>query len=287
MKKKTIACALIALSIVLAFSACGKLGGSKGAAKPSPKSAAVQILDEAQKKIGSNEKFPDYKQAAVTSKTSQETLGLSAKQFDKYVSEAVTHSPSGDVSASQITLAKCKTEKSAGETKKLIARNFNTGKWTNAKPEQGIVVDSGKYVLLFAGTKAQASAIQDGFKSILKGKIGKADVFYKSDAKNAAGDQSKTSDPAVEDSKSKSRSKTSDSAVNDSKAKDQSKGTDSTKAKDKQKNETQQKDKPKKENGNSKSKSKTDTSKPNDSKSKNASKGSAGKEATRTAIRTR
>jgi hypothetical protein len=272
MKKKFITCALIALSIVLAFSACGKIGGSKGSAKSSPKSAAAQILDEAQKKIGNNEKFPDYKQTAVTSKTSQETLGLSAKQFDKYVSEAVTQTPSGNAAASQISLAKCKSEKSAAETKKLIARNFNTNKWANAKPEQGMVVDSGKYVLLFAGTKAQASAIQDGFKSILKGKIGKANVFYKSDGKNAADDKSKTSDSATKDSKSKDKSKTSDSATKDSKSKDQSKSankgkpksTGDTKAKAKDKTDTKQKD-----------------------KSKNNNKGPNGKETTRAAVSTR
>ena len=121
--------------------------------------------------------------AAVSAEESQNTIGLSEADFNKYVASAAHSLAAIGTFAHQIILIQGVDNKAAAQIKNLVSSDdgYNPKKWVCVYPDKGIVVDSGSYVLLVAASDEVADAAVEVFKNIA-GSIGEVITFW-----NAAG----------------------------------------------------------------------------------------------------
>ena len=122
---------------------------------------------------------------AVTADISQNTLGISEADFNKYVTAASNSTAAIGTFAHQIAVIEAKDTDSAAAIKKLIAHTpdnpddggYNPMKWICVWPEQCLVVESGNYVLLMACAKSVAEAGVTAFQAAA-GEIGEVNTFF-------------------------------------------------------------------------------------------------------------
>jgi hypothetical protein len=183
-KTRTIfAAALVCALFVCTLASC-KAGGSGGSGEAKDalsgdtKSVGEQVISGAKEDQG-GASFPEYLDNAVTPESSKGMLGLEPEAFSGRVSEATAFTAAINAIAGEIAVVKCASAGDAAEVKKLIAEGFDPAKWICARPEQCFVIDSGSYVLLFAGSAEQAGKIQASFDKLANGQVGEANVFFK------------------------------------------------------------------------------------------------------------
>jgi len=117
----------------------------------------------------------------ITADVSQNAIGLSAENFDKYVVSASDSLAAIGTSAHQIVLIEAKDASSAEQIKKLLASDggYDVHKWICVLPEKAVVVESENYVMLAASYSQVVDVAIDCFKAAA-GEIGDVDVLFES-----------------------------------------------------------------------------------------------------------
>ena len=115
----------------------------------------------------------------VTSDMSQNTVGLSEADFNKYVVDSAYNMAAIGTFAHQLIVLKAVDAKAAGEINKLVSSDngYDAKKWVCVFPDKAAVVDAGEYVLIAAASTAVVDAAVDAFKSIM-GSIGDVNTFW-------------------------------------------------------------------------------------------------------------
>lgn len=114
----------------------------------------------------------------ITAETCESYLGLTAQQFEDYVTEAFANSAAISSVASLTAVIQCKSADDAKTVKGLIAAGFDTSRWVCVFPQQCFVVEFGEYVLLSAGTIEAAQALELAVADYAGDTAGETDVFY-------------------------------------------------------------------------------------------------------------
>ena len=99
---------------------------------------------------------------------SQNAVGLSQADIDRYVTEIAQSMAMIGTFAHQIVVYQCNDANAASQVKSLISSNggYDSQKWICVFPEKTVAVDSGSYVLLVASYRAVADAALDVFGAI-------------------------------------------------------------------------------------------------------------------------
>ena len=181
-----IATLLLCLLALGTLAACGGSGGgsSSSASKLSGKPEAILdgILEAARSALPEESPMPMSFTAEVSGETSQNQLGLSAADFDKYVSSASVATALIATFAHEISIVEAKDAAAATEVKKLIAGDggYDSRKWICVFPEESCVVESGKYVLLAVSRADVVAAVLDAFTEAA-GSTGEPHTFFNFD----------------------------------------------------------------------------------------------------------
>ena len=187
--KKQIAFLLLVL-IVCALSACGggSAGGKASNLQGSPADVLAKIIEDAAKSLPADRPMPMCFDAEVNGDTSQNALGLSSADFDKYVSSATVSTAAIATFAHQVCLIQAKDASSAAEVKKRIAGDggFDSRKWICVFPEESSVIESGSYVLLAASRADVVEAVVAAFTEAA-GTVGERETFFTSDSAGEGG----------------------------------------------------------------------------------------------------
>ena len=182
-----IAVMLLCLLALSTLAACG--GGSGGGSSASasklsgtPEEILDGILEAARAALPEEAPMPMSFTAEVSGETSQNQLGLSAADFDKYVSSASVATALIATFAHEISIVEAKDAAAATEVKKLIAGDggYDSRKWICVFPEESCVVESGKYVLLAVSRADVVEAVLEAFANAA-GSTGEANTFFNFD----------------------------------------------------------------------------------------------------------
>ena len=121
--------------------------------------------------------------AAVTAEESQNTIGLSEADFNKYVAEAAQSFAAIGTFAHQIIMIKGVDESAAVQIKKLVSSDggYDPKKWVCVYPEEAVAVDAGVYVLIAAAKRDVVDAAVDLFIGTA-GSSGEAITFWNASA---------------------------------------------------------------------------------------------------------
>jgi hypothetical protein len=116
---------------------------------------------------------------AVSAAESQNTIGLSESDFNKYVAAAAQSLAAIGTFAHQIIVIQGVDDKAAGQIKSLVSGDggYDPKKWVCVYPEKAVAVESGSYVLLVAAKNDVADAAVEIFRETA-GSIGEANVFW-------------------------------------------------------------------------------------------------------------
>lgn len=180
--KKTIGTFILTLLLCgLLFAGCSGNDGSPGQEESLTGSSSEilqQIIDAAAETLGEDNPMPQTFTDSITSENTEGMLGLSAEEFDNFVSEATAATGALITNAFEIAVVKCKDPSAASEAKSIISSTFNSGKWICVFPEQSLVMDAGSYILLAVGATAETTALSAAFNELSGGKASEADIFY-------------------------------------------------------------------------------------------------------------
>ena len=146
------------------------------------------ILENARAALGEDAVMPMTFNDQITPDNCAGTLGITVEQFSEYMPESYAAKAAIGTFAFEVALVKCADGKSASEMKKLLADNYDHGKWICVLPEQCFVVESGNFVLLGAVADDFADAILDGFSFEFDGNIGSVNKFYERGDDQPSGD---------------------------------------------------------------------------------------------------
>ena len=115
----------------------------------------------------------------VEAEMSQNTIGLSEADFEKYVADCAYTMAAIGTFAHQMIVIQAKDAGAAGEIKKLVSgdNGYDAKKWICVFPEKAIAVDSGAYVLIVASYAEVADAAVEAFKAAA-GSIGEVNMFW-------------------------------------------------------------------------------------------------------------
>ncbi|MDR0492012.1 MAG: hypothetical protein LBH28_12290 [Oscillospiraceae bacterium] len=118
---------------------------------------------------------------AVAAEVSQNTIGLSEADFNKYVAAAAQSMAAIGTFAHQIIIIQGVDDKAAVQIKNLVSGSsgYDPKKWICVFPEKAIVVESGSYVLLVASYGEVADAAVEAFRKTA-GNIGEVNTFWES-----------------------------------------------------------------------------------------------------------
>jgi hypothetical protein len=180
------------LSLAFALAACGGGGANGGGAASkldgAPEDILNQIIEEAGKALTDERPMPMSYVSEVTAETSQNAIGLSAADFDKYVTSASVATALIGSFAHEISLIQAKDAASVADIKKLITSDggYNSMKWICVSPEQSCVIESGRYVLLAASRVDVVDAVVAAFTEAA-GSVGERDIFFTSEKGAAEG----------------------------------------------------------------------------------------------------
>jgi hypothetical protein len=169
--------------MAFALTACG--GGSGGAAAPAtnlqgpPGEILEKVLTEAVSALPADKPAPMTFTTEVTAETSQNQIGLSGADFDKYVESASVATAVIGTFPHEIGMIEAKDAASAAEVKKLIAGDGgdDSNKWICVFPERSYVVESGHYVLLAVSRADVVEAVLAAFTEEA-GNVGEVDEFF-------------------------------------------------------------------------------------------------------------
>lgn len=170
------------------------VSGTSGAAGPasnlagSPEEILNQILEETNKAMPEDKPVPKSFTSAVTAETSQNQIGLSGNDFEKYVTSASVATAMITTFPHEIGVIETKDAASAAEVKKLIASEggYDSNKWICVTPEISCVVESGNYLLLAVSRADIVAAVVAAFTGVA-GSVGEPDEFFTSDRASESG----------------------------------------------------------------------------------------------------
>ena len=177
----------IALLTLIAASACGG-GAAASKLQGPPGEILAGVIEEAGKAMPADRPMPMCFDMEATAETSQYTLGLSADDFEKYVSSATVYTAAIATFAHEIALIQAKDASAAAEVKKRIAGEggFDSRKWICVFPEESCAIDSGAYVLLVSSRADVAEALVAAFTEAA-GSTGERNTFFTSEGAAAEG----------------------------------------------------------------------------------------------------
>ena len=180
-----------AILILCFLAACGAGGGAPGATtnlEGAPEDLLKQILAEATASFDDDRSMPMVFYAEVTAENSQNQIGLSGADFDKYVTSASVATAAIATFAHEAALIRAKDAASAAEIKKLIAADggYDSRKWICVMPEKSCVIESGNYVLLAVSRAEVVDAIVAAFTDAA-GNVGEPNEFFTFDGEQPEG----------------------------------------------------------------------------------------------------
>lgn len=119
---------------------------------------------------------------------SQNTIGLSEDDFNKYVKDSAYTMAAIGTFPHQIILVQAVDEKAAGEIKKIVTgdNGYDAKKWICVFPERAVAVESGVYLLIVVSKEIVTDAAVEAFRNNA-GSIGEADTFWEFTGEAAAG----------------------------------------------------------------------------------------------------
>ena len=173
--------AIIIIVVTIMLAACG--GGSTSTKlSGSPEDILNRVLDEAKKSLPDDKPMPESRVTEVTADTSQNAIGLSTDDFNKYVSSASIATALIGTFPHEIGVIQAKDAASAATIKKLISSDggYNSLKWICVSPEESCVLESGSYVLLAASRADVVDAVVSAFTAAA-GNVGERNVFFTSE----------------------------------------------------------------------------------------------------------
>jgi hypothetical protein len=182
--KKIIAFSLALMCAAVLLAACGQAADQPTAAPESALSGSPEeilnaVLEAAGTVLAENDRLPPMVSGvAVDGANSQSKLGLSAEQFDQYITAASASQLMIGSTAYNMAVAECKDAAAAVEVKKLVAANYDSTQLICALPEKSAVVDSGKYILLASFKGPGVDAVVAAFTEQAGGVTGAVDEFY-------------------------------------------------------------------------------------------------------------
>ncbi|MDR1210041.1 MAG: DUF4358 domain-containing protein [Clostridiales bacterium] len=148
----------------------GGLGGTSA-------EALDALLAKAKEMLAEPDQMPASLPGAVTGENSKSALGVEPEDFDRLVEDAAAATAMITTFAHEIAVVKAKDASAAQELKSLIAQGFDYAKWICAYPEECVVVESGRYVMLAASKFAAAEISVEAFQKIA-GEAGEKNIFY-------------------------------------------------------------------------------------------------------------
>ena len=115
----------------------------------------------------------------VEADMSQNTIGLSEADFEKYVADSAYTMAAIGTFAHQIIIIQAKDAGAAGDVKRLVTgdNGYDAKKWICVFPEKAVAVESGAYVLIAAASAEAADAAVEAFKAAA-GSIGEVNTFW-------------------------------------------------------------------------------------------------------------
>ena len=182
MKKNILRTGLAALVVLtLVLSGCAQSGA--GAALPGDTEENLKtVTDKASEILGNAGMSFDE---AVTGENSQNLIGLSSADFDKYVKDAYASQAMIMTHAHQVVLIRCTDAKSTDTVRKLIENGFDPTKWICVFPEQCFTIIAGDCILFAATDNNTAEALKTAFADLAGDLAGTPEIFY--EAANGGG----------------------------------------------------------------------------------------------------
>ena len=115
----------------------------------------------------------------ITAETSQNDIGLSSADFEKYVVAASSSLAAIGSQAHQIVLIQAKDTDSAAAVLKIVSgeNGYNPQKWICVWPQKVVAIASGDYVLIIASREDIVDAGLDAFKK-MAGNVGETVLIY-------------------------------------------------------------------------------------------------------------
>ena len=115
----------------------------------------------------------------VAADMSQNTVGLSEADFDRYVADSSYTMAAIGTFAHQIIVIQAVDDGAAGEVKRIVAgdNGYDAKKWICVFPEKAVAVESGCYVLLIASSAEVVDAAVEAFRAAA-GSIGDVNTFW-------------------------------------------------------------------------------------------------------------
>jgi len=182
--------ALVAAPVLCLLVACGAGGASGGTTnlEGAPEDLLKQILAEATASFDDDRSMPMVFYTEVTAESSQNQIGLSGTDFEKYVSSASVATAAIATFAHEAALIRAKDPASAAEIKKLVAAEggYDSRKWICVMPEKSSVIESGSYVLLAVSRAEVVDAIVAAFTEAA-GSVGERNDFFAFDGEMPEG----------------------------------------------------------------------------------------------------
>ena len=115
----------------------------------------------------------------VDPEMSQNTIGLSEADFEKYVADCAYTMAAIGTFAHQMIVIQAKDAGAAGDVKKIVSgdNGYDAKKWICVFPEKAVAVESGVYVLIVAASAEVADSAVEAFKDAA-GSIGEVNTFW-------------------------------------------------------------------------------------------------------------
>jgi len=180
MKRNKILAGIVCFSLVFCMFMTGCKAAGTGGEEPlsgSAREILTSVADTATAAAGDN--IPMTVDVPVTDENVTQLLGLSAENFRSLTEDAYVLTGAIMTHAFELALVKCKDAAAAADVKKQIAEGFDAGQWICVFPEQCFVIDSGTFVLLYAGTNAGGEAVLNAFSDEAQGNVGDINIFYR------------------------------------------------------------------------------------------------------------
>ncbi len=160
--KKTLAMLLCTLMLLCAGCAGGNNDpSSSGELAGSSSEALAQVLDGAD--YGET---PALGEEALTAENCEGTLGLSAEDFEQYVTDGTLSYAQISAVAHLSAMLKCKDADSAVAVRDALAEKFNVHRWVCVIPERVFAVNAGEYVFFTASFTDYANALYESFTAL-------------------------------------------------------------------------------------------------------------------------
>ncbi len=172
MKKSIHVVSLMVLAITFLLVGCQNQKAKEDQFTGSAQEVHAEIMKESGLELGMT--FDD----PVTEETCTSYLGLTAEEFNEFVTDAFASNAAMTTTPHLTAVIKCKDFNAAVKVKELIATGFDSGRWICVMPDESFVVESGSYVFLVSTIKDNVEPLKKGFTTAAKDTAGEFNEFY-------------------------------------------------------------------------------------------------------------